>query len=495
VSEAPPRASAPLAAVIVGGGFAGIGMAIRLKQAGIHDFLLLEREAGIGGTWRDNTYPNAACDVPSVLYSFSFEPGFPFPRFYARQPDILRYQRHCVSKHGIEPHLRLNCGVRTAHWDGTAACWRIHTLHGEVISARALITATGQLSVPRLPDIAGLASFTGPCLHSARWDPGVDLQGRRVAVIGTGASAAQLLPQAVSRATRVTLFQRTPPYVLPRPDRPAPRWESWLYGHVPPLRWLSRGTVFAVQEFLGLSLYALPVLGAVVRQLCLAHLWLRVRDPALRRKLTPSYALGCKRILVDNGFYGAVTQPHCEVVTEAIASVGPDHVRTVDGGRHEADVLVLATGFASQTFNGTFEIAGRDGRTLSEAWREGAYAYRGVTVHGFPNLFMLYGPNTNLGHNSILYMTESQIGYVLGALRALRAAPGEALEVLPEAESQWNARLQQALGRTVWSTGGCGNWYQGPGGRITSNWSGSTFSYRGALRRFDAEHYARLAPR
>ena len=494
VPEAPAPATAPLSAVIVGSGFAGIGMAIRLKQAGIRDFLLLEREAGIGGTWRDNTYPGAACDVPSVLYSFSFEPGFHFPRFYARQADILRYQRHCASKHGLEPHLRVNCGVRTARWDAAALCWRILMDGGDTISARALITATRQLSVPRLPDIPGLESFTGQRLHSARWDHGVPLEGRRVAVIGTGASAAQLLPHVVARASRVSLFQRSPPYVLPRPDRPAPRWESWLYRHVPPLRWLSRGMVFSAQEFLGLSLHALPVLGTVMRQVCLAHLWLRVRDPGLRRKLTPRYVLGCKRILVDNGFYSAAARPNCEVVTEAIESIGTDHVRTADGRRHPADVLVLATGFDSQTFSGTFRIEGHKGRTLAEAWREGAYAYRGVTVHGFPNLFMLYGPNTNIGHNSVLYMMESQIGYVLDAVKALCRAPGRAVEVSREAEAKWNARLQRALGRTVWTTGGCRSWYQGPDGRITSNWSGSTFSFRSALRRFDAEHYTWLAP-
>ncbi len=494
MAETAAKDGAPLSVAIVGTGFAGIGMAIRLKQAGIHDFVMFEREGRIGGTWRDNTYPGAACDVPSVLYSFSFEPGFAFPRFYARQPDILAYQEHCVRKHGLEAHVRLNCGVRSARWNGATACWRIETTTGELISARALVTATGQLGTPKLPDILGLDSFAGPSFHSARWNHDVALEGRRVAVIGTGASAAQFLPHVVERAAKVTLFQRTPPYILPRPDRPAPRWESWLYGHVAPLRWLSRGIVYSVHESLGLTLYALPLFGAVMRRVCLAHLWLRVRDPGLRRKLTPGYALGCKRILVDNGFYTAVAKPNCEVVTQSIARIGPDHVETADGTRHPADVLIVATGFASQTFTGTFEIAGRDGRTLADAWRNGAYAYRGVSVHGFPNLFMLYGPNTNLGHNSILYMMESQIRYVLGALRELQRAPGTALEVSREAETEWNEALQRALGHTVWTTGGCRSWYQGPDGRITSNWSGATFSYRQAVRRFDAEHYLQHGP-
>lgn len=485
---------APLSVAIVGTGFGGIGMAIRLKQAGIHDFVMLEREGRIGGTWRDNIYPGAACDVPSVLYSFSFEPGYHFPRFYARQPDILAYQEHCVRKHRLDPHIQLNCGVRSARWDEGAACWQIETTSGRHFRARALVPATGQLGTPELPNIPGLKTFAGPSFHSANWRPDVALAGKRVAIIGTGASAAQLLPHVVRQAAHVTLFQRTPPYILPRPDRPAPRWETWLYGHVPPLRWLARSIVYLAHESLGLAFYSLPVFEAVIRRVLLAHLWLRVRDPELRRKLTPTYAAGCKRILVDNGLYTAVTQPNCDVVTESVARIGPDHVETTDGIKHPADILIMATGFASQTFSGTFEVTGRDGRTLANAWRNGAYAYRGVSVNGFPNLFILYGPNTNLGHSSIVYMMESQIRYVMGALKALQRAPGTALEVSQDAETGWNAALQKALGNTVWTNGGCSSWYQGQDGRITNNWSGPSFTYRRAVHRFDAEHYLSTKP-
>jgi cation diffusion facilitator CzcD-associated flavoprotein CzcO len=478
----------PLTAVIVGAGFGGIGMAIRLRAAGITDFVLLERGERPGGTWRDNTYPGAACDVPSALYSFSFEQDFDWPRFYSGQADIQRYLQHCADKHGVTPHVRTNTEVRRAVFDEAACLWRIDTASGDVLLARALITATGQLNRPALPKIDGLERFQGKVFHSARWDHAHALAGRRVGVIGTGASAIQLVAHVAAQAAHMTLFQRSAPYVMPKPDRRITRVEHWLHRKVPALRRLVRGTIYGIFEMLGVGLLKFPLLIAPMKVACLLHLRLAVRDPALRARLTPDYAFGCKRILFDNTYYPALARPNVVVETHGIRAIGEDHVLTDDGARHEVDTLIFATGFAASGFLFPMEIRGRGNRELGVAWREGAEAYLGISVHGFPNLFMLYGPNTNLGHNSIIYMLESQIRYVGDAIGQLRRAPGLSFDVRPEVQDAFNEALQHALGRTVWASG-CSSWYLAANGKNTNNWSGFTFSYRRLTRRFDAAAY------
>ncbi|MGO9943656.1 MAG: flavin-containing monooxygenase [Rhodoblastus sp.] len=480
----------PLTAAIIGTGFGGIGMAIKLRQAGITDFVMLEKSDRIGGTWRDNTYPGAACDVPSPLYSFSFEQDFDWPRFYSGQSDIHRYQQHCVDKYGLTPHVRFHSEVRRADFDGQRGLWRIETSQGEVVLARALITATGQLNRPAYPKIQGLEKFRGKIFHSSRWDHGHDLSGRRVGVIGTGASAIQFLAPVAEQAGQVTLFQRTAPYVLPKPDRKITAFEHWLHRKAPPLRKLVRGTVYSIFETLGVGLLKFRPVLAPLKSAWSAHLRLTIKDPALRAKLTPDYPIGCKRILFDNTYYRALARPNVEVETGRIKEVGEDGVVTEDGVKHEIDTLILGTGFAASGFLAPMEIHGRDGRELSAAWRDGAEAYLGVTVSGFPNLFMLYGPNTNLGHNSIVYMLESQIQYVKEAIVGLRAAPGTSFDVKADVQNGFNASLQRALRNTVWAEG-CKSWYFDKGKNV-NNWGGFTFTYRRLTRRFDLASYQTL---
>lgn len=481
----------PLTAAIIGTGFGGIGMAIKLLQAGITDFVMLEKSDRIGGTWRDNTYPGAACDVPSPLYSFSFEQDFDWPRFYSGQNDIHRYQLHCVEKYGVTPYVRFHSEVRRADFDEQLGLWRIETSQGDVVLARVLITATGQLNRPAYPKIPGLETFRGKVFHSSRWDHTHDLSGRRVGVIGTGASAIQFLAHVAKQAGQVTLFQRTPPYVLPKPDRRITAAEHWLHRKAPPLRKLVRGTVYSIFELLGVGLLKFRPVLAPLKAAWAAHLRLTIKDPALRAKLTPDYPIGCKRILFDNTYYRALAKPNVGVETGRIKEIGDDHILTDDGVTHEIDTLILGTGFAASGFLAPMEIHGRDGRELSAAWRDGAEAYLGVTVSGFPNLFVLYGPNTNLGHNSIVYMLESQIQYVKEAIVGLRAAPGASFDVKADVQSGFNTRLQHALRNTVWAEG-CKSWYIADSGKNVNNWSGFTFTYRRLTRRFDLASYQTL---
>jgi len=432
----------PLTAVIVGTGFGGIGMAIKLRQAGITDFVMLEKSDQIGGTWRDNTYPGAACDVPSPLYSFSFEQDFDWPRFYSGQRDIHAYQQHCVAKYKLLPHVRLNTEVRRAAFDERRGLWQIETAQGDMMLARALITATGQLNRPAYPKIPGLDTFRGKIFHSSRWDHAHDLSGRRVGVVGTGASAIQFMAHVAERAGQVTLFQRTAPYVLPKPDRKITRAEHWMHRNIPLARKLVRGTVYSVFESLGVGLLKFRPVLAPLKAAWAAHLRLTIKDPALRAKLTPDYPIGWKRILFDNTYYRALARPNVNVETGDIKEIGENYVVTNDGTRHEIDTLVLGTGFAASGFLAPMEIRGRGNRELSAAWRDGAEAYLGITVSGFPNLFMLYGPNTNLGHNSIVYMLESQIQYVKDASANLHAAPGTSFDVKSDVQNSYRRERQ-----------------------------------------------------
>ena len=484
----------PLTAAIIGSGFGGIGMAIKLQEAGITDFLVLEKSDRIGGTWRDNTYPGAACDVPSPLYSFSFEQSFDWPRFYSRQPHIHRYQQHCVAKYGLMRYVRLNTEVQRAVFDEHTGLWRVESSQGEVFLARALITGTGQLNRPAYPKIPGLESFGGKVFHSSRWDHAHDLRGRRVGVVGTGASAIQFVAHVADEAAKLTLFQRTAPYVLPKPDRKISRLEHWLHRKVPLLRKLVRGAVYSLFESLGVGLVKYSALLAPLRALWAAHLRLVIKDPELRRKLTPDYPIGCKRILFDNTYYRALAKANVEVVTGGIKAVRENYVVTDDGNKHEIDTLILGTGFAASGFLAPMDVRGRQGLRLDSVWRDGAEAYLGMTVSGFPNLFMLYGPNTNLGHNSIVYMLESQIRYIKQAILRMRLAPGTSFDLRGDTQSRFNEKLQQALRSTVWAAG-CRSWYIADSGKIVNNWSGFTFVYRGLTREFDWVNYEALTTR
>lgn len=470
-----------LDALIIGSGFAGLGMAVALRQAGETRFLILEKGGDVGGVWRDNAYPGAACDVPSHLYSFSFEPKPDWSRSFATQPEILDYLRHCADKYDLRRHLRLHTEVREAAWDEAAQGWTVTLADGEHLRARQLITAVGQLSRPALPNIPGLADFAGPRFHSAQWDHGVALEGQRVAVIGTGASAIQFVPAIAPRVAQLSVFQRSAAYVLPRPDRPYSAAEQSAMRRQPWRMRLRRLGIYlhyesqalAFTRFKGLMRWAV---GVPFQRL----LQRQVPDAALRQRLTPDYPIGCKRILLSSTYLATLARPNVALVTEGIRRITPAGVETVDGRLHPADVLVYGTGFAATEFLAPMRFTGRDGRTLGDAWREGAAAYLGLTVPGFPNLFTLYGPNTNLGHNSIVYMLESQIAHVMRCRRAMQQAGATALEVDPGRFGRFNRWVQRRLTATVWN--GCRSWYIDARGHNPTNWPGFTLSFRAWTR-------------
>ncbi len=410
----------PYRVVVVGAGFGGIGMAIALKRAGIEDFVVLDKADDLGGTWRDNSYPGLCCDVPSQLYSYSFRPWRWSRRFPPRE-EILAYLHGLVAERGLGPHLRFGAGVAAAEFDERHAVWNLTLDDGETLQATAVVCAVGQLGRPSLPDIGGRDEFAGPWWHSARWNHDVDLTGQRVAVIGTGASAIQFVPEIAKVAGHVDVYQRTAPYVLPKADRPYGDTEQALYDRLPVVRKADRLRVFLYGELLTSGFVLSPKLLARPMQLWRRQLRTQIADPELRAKCVPGYVMGCKRVVFSNDWYPALARPNVELITDKIVHIVPDALFTADGTGRPADVIIYGTGFKAVDFLAPIQVSGLGGRRLREAWRDGAQAYLGITVSGFPNFFMLYGPNTNLGGNSIIYMLEGQVRYVLGALRALEA--------------------------------------------------------------------------
>ncbi len=473
-------------AVIIGSGFGGIGMAIRFRQAGIRDVVILEKADGLGGTWRDNTYPGAACDVPSHLYSFSFERKTDWSRRFPPQREILDYLWDCARKYGVLGQIRFGAEVTEARFDEDRAVWRISTTGGE-LESHVLVSACGQLNRPVLPEIEGRETFTGPSFHSARWDHGVDLRGRRVAVIGTGASAVQIVPEIAKETAELRLFQRSAPYVIDKPDRPYRAWEKAVLAKVPGLYELNRARIYAMFESRAIGFFKYPKLMSLVEKRFWDTLTEAVDDPELRRALVPDYPMGCKRILISNDYYPALTKPHVDLITDPIRSITPGGVRTARR-EYEVDVIVYATGFRTSDFLSPMKIVGRDGLELNEAWRDGAEAHLGITVSGFPNLFLLYGPYTNLGHNSIIYMLESQFRYVLGCVEAMRRHGLDWIDVRPDVQDAFTREMRERMRSTVWETG-CQSWYMTEDGKVVNNWPGFTFAYRRATRRPDPRHF------
>ena len=473
--------------VIVGAGFGGIGMAIALRQAGIDDFLVLDRAADLGGTWRDNTYPGLSCDVPSLLYSFSFRP-WRWSRRFPPRAEILSYLHALVAEYSLGPHLRFNSAVTAAEFDPRRAAWSIALEDGESLEATALVCAAGQLGRPALPDIAGRDSFAGPSWHSGQWNHDVDLTGKRVAVIGTGASAIQFVPEIAKAAGHVDVYQRSAPYVLPKADRPYRPAEQAIFDRLPAVRKADRLRIFLYGELLTSGFVLSPKLLAGPMQLWRRQLNSQIADPGLRAKCVPDYVMGCKRVVFSDDWYPALTRPNVSLITDPIERIAPDGVVTADGTARPADVIVYGTGFRAVELLAPMRVTGLDGWWLQEAWRDGAHAYLGITVSGFPNFFMLYGPNTNLGGNSIIYMLEGQIGYVLGAIRALQAERLAWIDVRPDVQDEFNSWVQSASRTSVWESG-CHSWYTTASGRNTNNWPDHTFLYRYRVRRFDLAAY------
>jgi cation diffusion facilitator CzcD-associated flavoprotein CzcO len=480
--------AAPLQVLIIGSGFAGVGLAIQLKQRGIDDFLLLEKASAVGGTWRDNNYPGAACDVPSHLYSFSFEPKTDWSRKFAPQAEIFAYIQHCVSKYRLAAQIRLNSEVASAVFDALAAVWRVTCTDGRQFSARALVSACGQLNQPAYPQIAGLQTFGGKSFHSARWQHAVDLSGKRVAVIGTGASAIQFVPEIVPKVAQLYLFQRSAAYVIAKPDRAYRPWELALLARWPGVQKLDRGLKYVQHEVRALAFIHFPMLMRLFKLSFKRHLAAAIADPQLQGRLVPDYPLGCKRILISNNYFPALAQANVEVVNTGIRQVTERGVVTDDGCEREVDVLIYGTGFAATDFLAPMHITGLNGLDLNQAWRDGAEAYKGISVSGFPNLFLLYGPNTNLGHSSILYMLESQFAYVLDGLQTLQRNKLRYIDVKPQVQQRFNQHLQQAVDQSIWAQG-CNSWYKNAAGKNTNNWPGFTFSYRYQTRHLELADY------
>lgn len=479
--------------VIVGTGFAGLCMAIRLKKAGIHDFTLLEQADEVGGTWRDNRYPGAACDVESHLYSFSFEPHSGWTQRFAPADEILEYLIRCVDKYQLRGHIRFRTNVVSARFDEASGQWTVVASDGATFRPRVLVVACGGLSRPAYPEIDGLTAFRGKIFHSARWDRSVSLEGKRIAVVGTGASAIQIVPAIASRVRHLAVYQRTAPWILPRPDRPIGPRERRLFRVLPAVQRWVRWAIYWQRETLALAFVAAPwMLKKFGEPLGRKHIETSVEDRAFRSKMLPTYPMGCKRILLASNYYEAVQRDNVEVVTDAIRKVVPDGIVTDDGAQREADAIVLATGFRAADPRGPFEIRGVSDRPLDDAWQDGAEAYLGITVAGFPNLFLFVGPNTGLAHSSMILMIESQAAYILGAIRAMRARRAKSVNVRSAAQARYNQRLQKRLGKTVWASG-CHSWYLAPSGKNTTLWPGFTFEYRLRTARFDVRNYDVIA--
>jgi cation diffusion facilitator CzcD-associated flavoprotein CzcO len=479
---------------IIGTGFGGLGAAIRLRQAGVDDFVLLERADDVGGTWRDNTYPGCACDVQSHLYSLSFAPNPDWSHSFSRQPEIWDYLRRVARDHGLLPHVRFRHEVLAAEWDDDALLWHVETSAGEW-TADLLVMATGPLSDPVIPELAGLETFRGAAFHSARWNHGVELAGKRVAVVGTGASAVQFVPAIQPVVERLYLFQRTAPWVMPRRDRALGPVARAVYRRVPLAQRLVRQGIYAARELMVVA-FRRPRLARRAHAIALRHLEAAVSDPALRARLTPDYTLGCKRVAVSDDYLPALTRPNVAVVTAGIAEVRAGSIVDGDGVERPADVIVFGTGFRPTDPPLAAHVRGRGGRTLRDVWAGSPKAHLGTTVAGFPNLFILLGPNTGLGHNSVVLMIEAQLEHLVGAVQYLARRGLAAIEPRAEAQAAWVADVERRMRGTVWVDGGCASWYLDRAGRNSALWPDFTGRFRRRVARFDPADYVAIpAPR
>ncbi|MEU2261337.1 NAD(P)/FAD-dependent oxidoreductase [Streptomyces sp. NPDC019645] len=481
---------------VIGSGFGGLGAAVRLRREGITDFVVLERADSVGGTWRDNSYPGCACDVPSHLYSFSFAPNPDWPRTFSGQEHIRAYLEHVTDVFGIRPHIRFGHDVLMMRWDTDELHWEIETSRG-AFTAEVVVSATGPLSDPRMPGIPGLDGFPGRVFHSARWDHDYDLRGKRVAMVGTGASAIQIVPSIQPLVSKLTLFQRTPPWVMPRMDRAISAGERWLHRQLPLTGTARRGLLWGIRELQVSAFTKHPNQLGLIESLAKANMAKSIKDPALRAKLTPSYRIGCKRILLSSDYYPALAQPNVDVVASGLTEVRGSTVVAAGGEEAEADAIVLGTGFHVTDMPIADRVVGADGITLAEAWKDGMESLRGATVAGFPNWMTVIGPNTGLGNSSMILMIESQLNYMADYLRQLDVLGGRvALGARPSAVHTWNRRLQERMKRTVWNTGGCTSWYLDASGRNTTIWPGTTGEFRRQTRTVDLGEYEVIrAPR
>jgi cation diffusion facilitator CzcD-associated flavoprotein CzcO len=483
---------------IIGSGFGGLGAGVMAIEQGIDSFVILERAKAVGGTWRDNTYPGCACDIPSHLYSFSFAQNSAWSRSYPAQPEIEDYLERVTDNCNLRSRIRFDFDVQEVRWIQERTCWSITSRAGDTVLASAVISATGPLSQPATPDFPGLSEFAGEVFHSAKWRNEISLEGKRVGVVGTGASAIQLVPAIADDVDHLDVFQRTPPWVLPRDDRPAPSWRRHLYRALPFLQRLHRWRIYFRQEFLSLAFLGSgkisKAMTARIKDETKTLIDASFPDPEAAAALLPTFKPGCKRLLISNDWYSALAKPNVKIVTSSIEMVDPTGVTTSDGHHHELDVLVLATGFAVSDFPSPLTVFGRSGVNLADHWADGASTDFGITVSGFPNLWFLAGPGTGLGHNSIVFMIEVQLQQIGRALRYMRNKSVATIELRREVEDASYAELQRRVATTVWASG-CSSWYLREDGRVDTIWPGTTTEYWWRARRFAPDRYLTTAGR
>jgi cation diffusion facilitator CzcD-associated flavoprotein CzcO len=477
---------------VLGAGAGGLCMAIRLLKCGFDDLTIFEKGNDVGGTWRDNVYPGSGCDVPSFFYCYSFAQKKDWTRAFAEQPEILDYFRDCARRFRVLPRIRFDTEIAAARFDEAKGVWHLSTTRGETAEFDIVVSALGQLNRPFIPEIPGAAQFKGHTFHSARWDQDYDLSGKRVAVIGNGASAIQFVPRVAPKVAHLDIFQRSANWLVPKVDRPFEGLERWALRHVPFLAWWYRTRLYWTFELRYWAFKPGTWMHGLWDKFGRAYLAKHLTDARLRETQTPDYEIGCKRILISNDYLPALTRDNVSVVTDAITAIAPDGVVTKDGALHKADAIVYATGFQSTQFLSPLEVTGRGAISLTETWKDGAEAYLGVTVSGFPNFFMIYGPNTNLGHNSIIFMIEQQVGYILNCVREISRRDLRLFDVKSAAQRRFNERLRKDMADTVWATG-CRSWYKTAGGKVTNNWAGLTLEYWWRMRTPNFADYERIA--
>ena len=475
---------------VIGAGLGGLCAGIKLKEAGFDDVVILEKAGKVGGTWRDNSYPGCCCDVPVSLYQFSFAPSLGWSHIYPRAAEVQQYTETLADNFGLRSQLKLNEETKSAVWDDTRSIWKLTTSTGKTYEANAIVAALGQLNRPQFPSIEGRESFAGASFHSARWDHSVKLAGKRVAIVGSAASAVQIIPEIAKEAAQLTVFQRTPNWVVPRLDRAITEEEKALAMTVPHVAMMARDMVYQNAEHFFWQAFSWTKEGrAAYTRVSLNHLEEQVSDPGLRKKLTPDYPIGCKRILYADDYYPALMRPNVAFETGAIARITPKGIETKDGKAHDFDVIVYATGFETTGWHWSVDVVGKGGRRLNDEWAESPQAYLGISVAKFPNMFVLYGPNTNLGHNSITFMLERQVEYTVKAISEMKVRNIAAMEVTQLAQERFNRELQQALSKTTWADPHCRSWYKNAQGHITQNWSSHTRDYAAATEKVKWDDY------
>jgi len=464
--------------IIVGTGFSGLGMAIQLRKQGRDDFVILEKADEVGGTWRDNSYPGCACDIQSHMYSFSFEQNPNWTRSFSPQPEIWDYLRRVARKYDLYRFVRFGQEMTGARWDSDEHRWHVATRGGDEFAGKFLVNGVGALHIPQIPDLAGMDNFKGESFHSAQWNHDYDLRGKRVAVVGTGASAIQFVPQIQPEVKELTLFQRTPPWVMPKPDHGMPEWARATFRKFPAIQRAYRNLLYWTLEARAIGFNGHQGLMKVAQKLAKANIDRAISDPGLRAKLTPDYTMGCKRVLISNDYYPALAKDNVEVNTSGVREVREHSVVDNEGVEHEVDAIIFGTGFHVTDAFDNIDIIGEGGRNLSKEWAtEGMRTHLGITVSGFPNLFFLLGPNTGLGHNSVVFMIESQIRYIAEAMDIVDRNGAKALEPRPEVQERFNAEIQQKLNKGVWTQGGCKSWYLDAKGVNRTIWPGFTWRY------------------